>query len=165
MGKLEPYFTHENARECGRNGGIKSGIVRRRKKQIREVCDALMAGNETRHDTVERLRGIASVSKKGSVRRDEALIASLYLTATADPTGDAKMVTAATNAANVILGLLTGMDDAITAMERQAAVMDENTGGVVVVPEIDDTLIDEDGHVVTGDGAGRDHDGGDGAAR
>jgi general stress protein YciG len=38
-----PPFTKENAAEIGRNGGIKSGEVRRKKREIREAAKTLMA--------------------------------------------------------------------------------------------------------------------------
>ena len=40
---LKPVRTKEEARERGRNGGIKSGEARRAKKNMRETAKALMA--------------------------------------------------------------------------------------------------------------------------
>ena len=72
--KLQPPQSKREASERGRNGGIKSGEAKRKKKALREHLEALLAGRQGGMSTAEALT-LALVEKglSGDVRAFEVI--------------------------------------------------------------------------------------------
>lgn len=72
--KLKPVRSKREASERGKTGGKKSGEARRRKKELREHLEALLAGKRGEMTTVEALT-LALVEKglAGDVRAFEVI--------------------------------------------------------------------------------------------
>ena len=69
---LEPVRTEEEAREKGRNGGIKSGEARRRRKTIRECVEMIASLPPSEKD-------IAQLEKVGIQREDANFLMAMVV--------------------------------------------------------------------------------------
>lgn len=63
---LDPVRTKEEARERGRNGGVKSGESRRRKKNLRELTLMLLEAPELDMDAQARLEALGLEGTNGA---------------------------------------------------------------------------------------------------
>lgn len=63
---LDPVRTKEEARERGRNGGVKSGESRRRKKNLRELTLMLLEAPELDMDAQVRLEALGLEGTNGA---------------------------------------------------------------------------------------------------
>lgn len=149
-------YTREEAIRYGRKGGLVAAATRKRKKRLAQTLDLLMSGRETRDDVLAQLEGVIQESAEGraaaAICRDTAFVAELYRRATMDCGADAKLLSASNGAAQIIVDLLTGMDDALDdfdrelhAAEYEAAQSGGGTGaaggGIIEIPAVDQQLL------------------------
>lgn len=81
---LIPITTESEAREKGRNGGIRSGQVRREKRTIQQILNTIIDGDSTSLSQFTAVANKLGVSKDKSIKELYAIICLLNSVKTAN---------------------------------------------------------------------------------
>ena len=102
---LKPVQTKEEARERGRNGGVKSGEARRKQRDVRELTKTIMFQCLNNPETIEHFKDAGLIgAKEKSITVIEAMIAANASAIIADPTRSAQNF-------KLLLELMGAMDE------------------------------------------------------
>lgn len=142
-------FTEETAKEVGKNGGKASGESRRRKKELRELAQAILDARVGDPKINKRMENIG-VSKAGQ----KAKVINAILGNMAEMAMEKKP--SSTEVALTLLKIASGEICGPPGL-RDGMASDESTAGVVVLPGVTEALPppDDSGDVETqthGDG-------------
>ncbi len=130
-------FTKDMAAALGAAGGRASGVVRRRKKLMREIMQDVLGCKITDDEANERLRraGYVRASGRGTVRL--AVAANMARLAMSE---DTKEAVAAVKAATLITQIEAGEIGRVS--EKISGADGIDTGGVAILTEVDMGLLD-----------------------
>ena len=102
---LKPVQTKEEARQRGRNGGVKSGEARRKQRDVRELTKTIMFQCLNNPEMIEHFKDTGLIgAKEKSITVIEAMIAANASAIIADPTRSAQNF-------KLLLELMGAMDE------------------------------------------------------
>lgn len=90
-GNIEPIRSTEEARKRGRNGGVKSGESRRRKKTMREIAQAIGSAKVANVQILEKMQELFGADKR-DVTHDFLIVAKQFAKAEGGDTQSARFI-------------------------------------------------------------------------